>query len=196
MAPNIEANPHSTEAPELTLGAPRPQAASGRYVTKGGVTVDRVVEPLADPSEALEGLINQLDEERGCVFQSSYEFPGRYARWTMGFVNPPLAFEGWGRRFLITALNKRGGALLPTIRAALQDIPALASLVAESEGEGALRGTVHEVEAFFTEEERSRQHSIFSVVRGTRRLGTLTPTLTLTLTLTLALTLTLTLTLT
>ena len=98
--------PHSTTAPELTLGAPRTQAASGRYVTKGGVTVDRLVKPLADPSEALEGLIDQLDQERGCVFQSSYEVPGRYARWTMGFVNPPLAFEGWGRRFTITALNK------------------------------------------------------------------------------------------
>ena len=79
---------------------PHPSKASG------GVTVDRLVKPLADPSEALEGLIDQLDQERGCVFQSSYEVPGRYARWTMGFVNPPLAFEGWGRRFTITALNK------------------------------------------------------------------------------------------
>ena len=154
---------HSTAAPELTLGAPRPQAASGRYVTKGGVTVDRLVKPLADPSEALEGLIDQLDQERGCVFQSSYEFPGRYARWTMGFVNPPLAFEGWGRRFTITALNKRGSALLPAIRAALQCTPALASLKAD--GETALHGTVKEVEGTFTEEERSRQHSIFSIVR-------------------------------
>ena len=156
--------PHSTTAPELTLGAPRTQAASGRYVTKGGVTVDRLVKPLADPSEALEGLIDQLDQERGCVFQSSYEVPGRYARWTMGFVNPPLAFEGWGRRFTITALNKRGSALLPAIRAALQGIPALASL--KVDGEAALHGSVKEVEAFFTEEERSRQHSIFSVVRA------------------------------
>ncbi len=149
--------------PALTLGAPRPHAGSGRYATKGGVTVDCLVEALPDPNQALEELIDQLDQERGCVFQSSYEFPGRYARWTMGFVNPPLAFEGWGRRFLISALNPRGQVLLPAIRDALQGLPALASLVAE--GEGALRGTVREVEAFFTEEERSRQHSIFSVVR-------------------------------
>ena len=60
-------------------------------------------------------LIDRLDQERGCVFQSSYEFPGRYARWTMGFVNPPLALEGWGRRFAITALNQRGSALLSAI---------------------------------------------------------------------------------
>ena len=154
--------PHSTTAPELTLGAPRAQAASGRYVTKGGVTIDRLVQPLADPSDALEGLIDQLDQERGCVFQSSYEVPGRYARWTMGFVNPPLAFEAWGRRFSISALNKRGSVLLPAILAALQGIPALASLKAD--GDAALHGTVKEVETFFTEEERSRQHSIFSVV--------------------------------
>ena len=156
--------PHSTTAPELTLGAPRTQAASGRYVTKGGVTVDRLVQPLSDPSDALEGLIDQLDQERGCVFQSSYEVPGRYARWTMGFVNPPLAFEAWGRRFSISALNKRGSVLLPAILAALQGIPALASLKAD--GDAALHGTVKEVETFFTEEERSRQHSIFSVVRA------------------------------
>ena len=156
--------PHSTTAPELTLGAPRAQAASGRYVTKGGVTIDRLVQPLADPSDALEGLIDQLDQERGCVFQSSYEVPGRYARWTMGFVNPPLAFEAWGRRFSISALNKRGSVLLPAILAALQGIPALASLKAD--GDAALHGTVKEVETFFTEEERSRQHSIFSVVRA------------------------------
>ena len=117
--------------PALTLGAPRPHAGSGRYATKGGVTVDCLVEALPDPNQALEELIDQLDQERGCVFQSSYEFPGRYARWTMGFVNPPLAFEGWGRRFLISALNPRGQVLLPAIRDALQGLPALASLVAE-----------------------------------------------------------------
>ena len=31
---------------------------------------------------------------------------------------------------------------------------------------GTVKGTVKEVETFFTEEERSRQHSIFSVVRA------------------------------
>ena len=29
-------------------------------------------------------LIKALDERRGCIFESSYEYPGRYARWTMG----------------------------------------------------------------------------------------------------------------
>ena len=58
--------------------------------------------------------------------------------------------------------STRGSVLLPAILAALQGIPALASLKAD--GDAALHGTVKEVETFFTEEERSRQHSIFSVV--------------------------------
>ena len=156
--------PRTDNGPGLTLGAPRQHAPSGRYVTKGGVAVDCTMEKLDDPQLALEELIDRLDQERGCVFQSSYEVPGRYARWTMGFVNPPLAFEAWGRRFSISALNKRGSVLLPAILAALQGIPALASLKAD--GNAALHGTVKEVETFFTEEERSRQHSIFSVVRA------------------------------
>ena len=156
--------PRPDNGPGLTLGAPRQHAPSGRYVTKGGVAVDCTMEKLDDPQQALEELIDRLDQERGCVFQSSYEFPGRYARWTMGFVNPPLALEGWGRRFAITALNQRGTALLPAIQRALQDMPALASLAPD--GEGVLRGAVREVDTFFTEEERSRQHSIFSVVRA------------------------------
>ena len=56
--------PHSTTAPELTLGAPRAQAASGRYVTKGGVTIDRLVQPLADPSEALVLLLRAWTRAR------------------------------------------------------------------------------------------------------------------------------------
>ena len=73
--------------------------------------------------------------------------------------------EGWGRRFRIKALNERGKVLVPPIATCLRACPALLSLT-ESDGGDALDGTVKEAEASFTEEERSRQNSIFSVVRA------------------------------
>ena len=41
---------------------------------------------MEDPKAELEALVDTLDTNRGCLFESSYEFPGRYARWTMGFA--------------------------------------------------------------------------------------------------------------
>jgi hypothetical protein len=32
----------------------------------------------------------------GVLLKSSYEYPGRYARWTVGFVAPAIQIEGLG----------------------------------------------------------------------------------------------------
>ena len=63
--------------PARSLGAPRVPSKPGRYVTGGGVTVESRVESLGDSREQLESLVTRLDTERGCLFESSYEFPGR-----------------------------------------------------------------------------------------------------------------------
>ena len=39
---------------------------------------------------AIEPVIDALDGHRGALLASSYEYPGRYTRWDMGFVDPPL----------------------------------------------------------------------------------------------------------
>ena len=153
--------------PQRTLGAPRAHARLGRYETAGGVLVDCNSSGVEDPNAALEALIDKLESHRGCLFESSYDFPGRYARWTMGFSDPPLVLEARGPAFDVTALNERGRVLLPAIVATLRASPALDTLV---EQEGLLRGTVKPAEAGFTEEERSRQHSIFSIVRALQAL--------------------------
>ena len=145
------------------LGAPRLTSKSGRYFTRGGIAVDCDVRTLPDSGAAYDALVSQLDTHRGCCFESSYEFPGRYARWTMGFVNPPLVLEATGRTFTITALNERGRVLVPPMHAALVASDSLSS--AEADGDAAIRGVVRPIEGTFAEEERSRQHSIFSVVR-------------------------------
>src|SRR3712207_962890 len=74
------------------------------YRTQGGITVQRVVEQL--PVEgAIEPIITALDSRRGVLLASSYEYPGRYTRWDIGFVDPPLELVAHARTFRLTALN-------------------------------------------------------------------------------------------
>ena len=66
------------------------------YETKGGVRVHReiAVQPYSPADTALA---ERLDDRRGVLFSSSFEFPGRYTRWDMGFVDPPLVLTARGR---------------------------------------------------------------------------------------------------
>ena len=77
------------------------------YITKGGIRVTREIRNH-DYQPADTALARSLDARRGVLFSSSFEFPGRYTRWDMGFVDPPLVFTARGRRFSVEALNERG----------------------------------------------------------------------------------------
>ncbi|KAJ1624246.1 ADC synthase [Pavlovales sp. CCMP2436] len=145
------------------MGAPKARSQPGRYTTEGGITVDCSVRVVEDDEAEFQALVDSVDVQCGLILESSYEFPGRYAHWTMGFTAPPLVLEAWGRSFTVTALNARGKVLLRAIQPALSADSAVESLVAESEG--ALRGHVRTTDRWFSEEERSKQPSIFSVVR-------------------------------
>src|ERR1700746_3525346 len=81
------------------------------YTTEGGITIDRQI-AVGAYSPADTTLAEALDGKRGVLFSSSFEFPGRYTRWDMGFVDPPLVFSARGRRFSIEALNERGRILI------------------------------------------------------------------------------------
>src|SRR3989454_7465980 len=94
------------------------------YDTVGGIRVHRTVEeiPIAN---AIEPVVQALDAHRGALFASSYEYPGRYTRWDMGFVDPPLELVSRDRSFRVTALNARGRVLLPAIERAIAALPAV-----------------------------------------------------------------------
>jgi len=166
----------------LSLGAPRERPKGGHYLTKGGVQITANVDSLAfvqknmngDASpegssvRAIEDLVDQLDYSKGVLLSSSYEFPGRYARWSLGFVNPPLEVSGKGQDCTIKALNERGQILLPAI------IETMELLKADGIIEGVtIADTQVDVKVVppsevgtFSEEDRSRQPSLFSVVRS------------------------------
>jgi anthranilate synthase len=132
------------------------------YLTSGGIRVHRTIEaiPITD---AIEPVIEALDAHRGVLLASSYEYPGRYTRWDMGFVDPPLALVARGRRLHAEALNARGAVLLPAIAEALAGVDAIEGL---ERSDGALAGTVRAPAAGFAEEERTRQPSVFSALRA------------------------------
>jgi anthranilate synthase len=125
----------------------------------GGVTITRTAAPF-DPAE-LAGIAELIDRRRGGVLSSGMEYPGRYTRWHMAYVNPPVEIACHGRTVTARALNERGLVLLPALREAM--------LRVGTEQPGAAPGlvTVHVPagEESFTEEERSRQPTVFSVLR-------------------------------
>jgi anthranilate synthase len=140
----------------------RTSHTTASYVTKGGIGVRREIrEGRYQPAD--DALAQALDRRRGVLFSSSFEFPGRYTRWDMGFVDPPLAFTARGRGFAIEALNPRGRVLLPAIAEVLLPLPATNL---EPLGGDRLSGAVAETAERFPEERRSRQPSVFSVLRA------------------------------
>jgi anthranilate synthase len=132
------------------------------YDTVGSIRVHRTVEeiPIAN---AIEPLVQALDAHRGALLASSYEYPGRYTRWDMGFVDPPLALTARGRGFRLEALNARGRVLLSPIAGALRALDAVERVSATEE---VLDGAIRAPAGRFAEEERSRQPSVFSLLRA------------------------------
>src|ERR1700737_49589 len=132
------------------------------YHTKGGIRVRREIsEGAYRPADT--ALADALDDRRGVLFSSSFEFPGRYTRWDMGFVDPPLVFTARGRKFSIEALNQRGRILLDPIAEA---IAGLSMTNVELTSDDRILGQIRESEERFPEEQRRRQPSIFSVLRA------------------------------
>ncbi len=86
--------------------------------TPGGVRVTRTAS-LFDPAE-LGRIAALADQRRGGVMSSGMEYPGRYSRWHMAYVDPCAEIIATGRRVTARALNDRGLVLLPVIAAALR----------------------------------------------------------------------------
>ncbi|PBB92789.1 anthranilate synthase component I [Mesorhizobium sp. WSM3864] len=133
-----------------------------RFVTAGGVTITR--ERHDRPYEgAIDAYVDGLNSRRGAVFSSNYEYPGRYTRWDTAIIDPPLVISARGRAMRIEALNQRGEVLLPVIGKALGELSEVA--IAES-SKKLIRLDAAKPGRVFTEEERSRVPSVFTVLRA------------------------------
>ncbi|MCC7157096.1 MAG: anthranilate synthase component I [Bryobacterales bacterium] len=133
-----------------------------RYETKSGISVTRTASRLAF-KRGLRRVLKQLDRNCGIYLSSGYEYPERYSRWDIAAVCPPLEIVGRGRRIEFRPLNQRGEMLAEMLLAVLAPHPHWESL----ERQGAmLAGQLRPLPELFPEEERSKQPSIFSILRA------------------------------
>ncbi|MBF2006411.1 MAG: anthranilate synthase [Chlorogloeopsis fritschii C42_A2020_084] len=131
------------------------------YKTKGEIFVSRSVTKTSMEA-AIEEVLLRLDSQRGGLLKSSYEYPGRYKRWAIGFVNPPLEIATRDNNFTLTAHNERGMVLLEYLAERLHSLPQLQGVTWKI---NRITGSVRPTERFFSEEERSKQPSVFSIIR-------------------------------
>ncbi|KTD19310.1 anthranilate synthase (glutamine amidotransferase) component I [Legionella lansingensis] len=129
--------------------------------TAGGIHIEYEQHALVY-DRAIEPLLERLDTQRGALFASSFEFPGRYTCWDIGFYNPPLVIVCQDNEIQIQALNKRGEVLLAMI---FPMLAACEDLDIDESSPQLCRMKVKKSHKIFSEEERSHQPSVFTVLR-------------------------------
>jgi anthranilate synthase len=132
------------------------------YETKGGITITRqkIEKPYAD---AISDYIDMMDERRGAVLSSNYEYPGRYTRWDTAIVDPPVGVSCFGRKMWLDAYNERGEVLLTLIGEKLATVE---DVIIDQSDARRIDLTVKEPDRVFTEEERSKIPTVFTVLRA------------------------------
>ena len=131
------------------------------YTTPHGIAVTRSVSRCGY-RKGLRHILRELDRHRGSYFSSGYEFPGRYSRWDFATVCPPLEIVAYDRRVEFRPLNTRGEIVCRILYPLLAEHPHWESFSAEA---GMLLGRLKPLPALFPEEERSKQPSVFSILR-------------------------------
>ena len=133
-----------------------------RYTTPHGIAVTRSVS-RASYRKGLKQLLRELDLHRGIYLSSGYEFPGRYSRWDIASTCPPLEIVSYDRRVEFRPLNQRGGQIARLLESILAAHPHWDEFGFEG---ATLAGRLKPLPALFPEEERSKQPSVFSILRS------------------------------
>ncbi|WP_433379911.1 anthranilate synthase component I [Streptosporangium sp. CA-115845] len=132
---------------------------TSRYTTAGGVGIEVTASDV--PETVLEDVVTTLGERRGGVLSSGMEYPGRYSRWHLAYVDPCLEIVARGRRISARALNARGRVVLPAVVSCLL---AAGKPVEEPTGDF-VEVHVAESEDILPEEMRSRRPTVFTAIR-------------------------------
>jgi anthranilate synthase len=132
------------------------------YQTPRGIRVSRATTKLPF-AKGLGRFRRDLDRHRGIYLSSGYEYPGRYSRWDIVAVRPPLELISFQREVTFRPLNDRGIVINRMLATVLRDHPHWDEFREEN---GALHGVLKPMPALFPEEERSKQPSVFSILRA------------------------------
>ena len=133
-----------------------------RYTTPHGITVTRTTSKVPY-ARGLNKQLKQLDSKRGVYLSSGYEYPERYSRWDVASVTPPIEIVGRGRSLEIGALNERGKILIQLLAKVLENHPDWDTFHIETDR---LVGKLKPLSGVFSEEDRSKQPSPFSILRA------------------------------
>lgn len=129
----------------------------------GGVLTVTAQRCAASPID-LDDIRAALDERAGIILASGVDYPGRYTRWDIGFVDPILRIDGRGFEVELTALQVQGEIPLAAFRAALS---AVEGVTIVDDTSRVLRFSVaSEKDAAIPEEQRTRRRSSFTVLRS------------------------------
>ncbi len=132
------------------------------YSTPSGIAVDRTLSRVPY-HRGLRALLKKLDTQRGIYLSSGYEYPERYSRWDVASLSPPLEIIAADRKVTFRPLNARGEALNRMLEPVLRPHPHWESIGLTN---GEIHGVLKPLPALFPEEERSKQPSVFSVLRA------------------------------
>ncbi len=132
-----------------------------QYTTLSGIPVTRTDSKIAY-KRGLKHLLRKLDTQRGIYLSSGYEYPERYSRWDIAAICPPLEIVSLGRDVWFRALNERGRILNRVLAPLFEKHPHWDDFQAEP---GVLHGRLKPLPKLFPEEERSKQPSVFSILR-------------------------------
>ena len=134
---------------------------SFQYTTPHGIAVTSSVSKVSY-RRGLSGILRKLDRQRGIYLSSGYEYPGRYSRWDIAAIAPPIELISSGRNLEIRALNKRGEMINRMLLPVLEKHPDWESFAFV---DGNFKGLLKPLPKFFPEEERSKQPSAFTILR-------------------------------
>jgi anthranilate synthase len=140
-------------------------AAETRTVTADGVVVTRTAESFDE--QILDTVCTQVEGRRGGMLSSGMEYPGRYSRWHLAYVNPCAELVARGRRISARALNARGEVLLPVLGAALLRVGEASPGAGGRDGRAGteVEVVIPEPAGVQAEEDRSRRPTVFSALR-------------------------------
>ncbi len=131
------------------------------YFTKLGIKVSLETEIL-DYQQGIDFILDKIDFQHGALFSSSFEYPGRYTCWDVGFYNPPLLIKAKDNIISMHSLNQRGEILLSMLKNSFLELNQLKVFDSSAKH---ISMNVVESTISFSEEERSKQPSVFSAIR-------------------------------
>tara|TARA_R110002072_G_scaffold142853_2_gene288558 strand:- start:16791 stop:19073 length:2283 start_codon:yes stop_codon:yes gene_type:complete len=136
-----------------------------RYSTQGGVVVVRQSQACDGNAELLRRTM-LLDTQPGALYSCGVNYPGRYRRKDLVFVNPPIRITACASRIGIESLNARGRILMPEFVRALDGMSGLLTIIESGESgfACAVGNDAHAEPA--TEEQRTRTPGVMTVIRA------------------------------